>query len=657
MKRNNRLQLVAAARQKQLNSANAASSGTYLSLEQLEKRDLLSTLQFSSPTYSIAENAGMATITVLRVGGSAGTVTVDYSTSDGTATHPHDYFATSGTLTFSDGQTSQTIQVPIIDDDLTEGVESVNVTLSNPTGGANLGSPQASILYIQDDESPAPDVGAHTLAYTHWNAPAGKLSTVQMATQASGSTLLAWVARGYIETFTAATVPTDNKGNTSVQLDMTHDYAPLYANSGFALYNFPSFKGGEGSVFSVPMPVNDEVTLIVLEVVNGGLIQDLKYNRVEVGNPQTSLSVTTTGPATLVAFWTGDSPFGATSTVPNNGFTLREHLNFGFNDAIQASVATKVVSEPGTYNVTWNVTPAQAAMMYLLAIQYVPIPQHGTLQFNSSQYSVNEDDGTATITVTRTGGSAGAISVDYATSDGSATAGIDYTAMSGTLHFADGQTSQTITIPIIDDMLAEGDETFNVFLTNPSGGAKLGSIGTATVTIVDNDGPQIQSVVVNGGEIQRSMVTSIRVLFSEAVSFPNGINTAFQLERTGFGSLGVVALNAVQSGAEVTLTFAAGGTVGIDPRGSLSDGMYKLTVIGSKVQGIGGTMNLDATLNVHRLFGDIDGDGSVTAIDFSAFRLAYGNSGSSIFDFDGDNEVSAADFNQFRMRYGLNITP
>src|SRR5262249_17482972 len=67
----------------------------------------------------------------------------------------------------------------------------------------------------------------------------------------------------------------------------------------------------------------------------------------------------------------------------------------------------------------------------------------GPLQFSSSSFSVNENQGTATVTVTRAGGSQGSVTVHYATSDGDATAGADYTATSGTLIFADGETSKT----------------------------------------------------------------------------------------------------------------------------------------------------------------------------------------------------------------------
>ena len=73
--------------------------------------------------------------------------------------------------------------------------------------------------------------------------------------------------------------------------------------------------------------------------------------------------------------------------------------------------------------------------------------------------------------------------VSYFTTDGSATAGSDYTATSDTLDFDDGQTSLTITVPIIDDAVDENDEDFTVTLSNPTGGA---TIGTATSTVTSS---------------------------------------------------------------------------------------------------------------------------------------------------------------------------
>lgn len=102
---------------------------------------------------------------------------------------------------------------------------------------------------------------------------------------------------------------------------------------------------------------------------------------------------------------------------------------------------------------------------------------------------VGETGGTITLTVTRGPGTTGDVTVDYATADGSATAGTDYVADSGTLAFADGQTSQTIVITILDDMDIEGDENFFVNLSNVTGGVTLGPSFRSTVTIADDDDP------------------------------------------------------------------------------------------------------------------------------------------------------------------------
>ncbi|MEN8221296.1 MAG: Calx-beta domain-containing protein [Pseudomonadota bacterium] len=118
-----------------------------------------------------------------------------------------------------------------------------------------------------------------------------------------------------------------------------------------------------------------------------------------------------------------------------------------------------------------------------------PCPQQQCkLQFSSVSYTVAENGGQTIITVTRTGNSDGAVSVEYATSDDTATAPDDYTETSGTLNWSDGDDAdKAFTIAITDDSQAENDETLIISLGNPSGGAQLGTPDTATVAITDND--------------------------------------------------------------------------------------------------------------------------------------------------------------------------
>ncbi len=108
-------------------------------------------LQFSSQTYSVIEDAGNVVITVNRVDGATNTVTVDFATSNGTASAGSDYTATSGTLTFNQGETSKSFSIPILNDNDVEGDETINLTLSNPGGasGVALGNPSTAVLTIK----------------------------------------------------------------------------------------------------------------------------------------------------------------------------------------------------------------------------------------------------------------------------------------------------------------------------------------------------------------------------------------------------------------------------------------------------------------------------------------------------------------------------
>ena len=114
--------------------------------------DVAGTVQFKFATFVVDEAGGSALITVTRTGGSAGGVLVNFSTADGSASAPSDYTTTAGTLTFMQGNTSLTFSLPIVNDTLVEGDETVLLTLSNPQGGASLGAQKSAVLTIKDGQ-------------------------------------------------------------------------------------------------------------------------------------------------------------------------------------------------------------------------------------------------------------------------------------------------------------------------------------------------------------------------------------------------------------------------------------------------------------------------------------------------------------------------
>jgi hypothetical protein len=119
--------------------------------------DTPAAVQFSAPTFVVSEGAAFAVLTVTRTRSST-PLTVDFSTSPGSATADVDYQSTTGTVSFAAGQPAALLQIPIINDRIFEGDETFNVTLSNvqaPPPGGFLGSPVTTTVTIQDND-PAP---------------------------------------------------------------------------------------------------------------------------------------------------------------------------------------------------------------------------------------------------------------------------------------------------------------------------------------------------------------------------------------------------------------------------------------------------------------------------------------------------------------------
>ncbi len=114
-----------------------------------------------------------------------------------------------------------------------------------------------------------------------------------------------------------------------------------------------------------------------------------------------------------------------------------------------------------------------------------PDPEAGVLQFEAASFTVDEFGGAVpTVAITRTGGSKGAITATFTTSDGTATAGSDYEALNATVFFADGEEGRRIVpIPITPDLVAELDETVNMTLSEPGGCGALGARTAAVMTI------------------------------------------------------------------------------------------------------------------------------------------------------------------------------
>ena len=110
-------------------------------------------IQFSAPGYQASESDGSATITVTRIAGSEGGVSVDYVTSGGTASSSSNYTPAVGTLHFFPGEVTKTFKVLITDDSIANGDRTINLSLSTPSGGVTLGAQKTATLTIKDNDA------------------------------------------------------------------------------------------------------------------------------------------------------------------------------------------------------------------------------------------------------------------------------------------------------------------------------------------------------------------------------------------------------------------------------------------------------------------------------------------------------------------------
>ncbi|MBU1308067.1 MAG: choice-of-anchor B family protein [Gammaproteobacteria bacterium] len=177
------------------------------------------------------------------------------------------------------------------------------------------------------------------------------------------------------------------------------------------------------------------------------------------------------------------------------------------------------------YDVQGGATLAAPAMA-VLGFGIEP-PRPGSLSLVQSAVQATEGD-SVTITVQRIGGSSGALSVQYQTQDGSASAGADYSAASAQLDWADADSSdKTIMLTVIDDALQESDETFSVQLLSVAGSV-VGPTGSLVVTILDNDSNTAPQV--NAGE-NRQVNAGQTVTLSAAANDAEGDTISYQWQQ------------------------------------------------------------------------------------------------------------------------------
>jgi hypothetical protein len=438
-------------------------------------------------------------------------VTVDYASSDGTAVSPGDYNAVSGTLTFPPGTTTQTVSVTLFDDAEQEFDESFSIELSNPVE-VNL-DVSSVLATVVDDESlvcgePSYDPATEaviviwqdcaTTGDWHIRMTAGggafisypgKLESNQGYSQVSGVS----IESGDFFEFNTSTDPTS--------VLFTLGMSP------------PGFDGIDFSVssdatvcFNVNLPAGSSMYVGASRYQVFDTSLDLKSLGPCTTLPQLSVSdvavIENQGLASFVLNLSAPSSVPVSVDYQTLDGTATAGLDY---TALPLSTLT---FNPGEVSKTIDVTllddsdiePTEAFTLELdhivnasLGIATISSAATATISddevaptFSVGNVSALESDGSITATVTLVDGPDSAVSVDVETVDGSAAAGLDYVALPlTTLTFAPGETSKAVVLTLLDDVLAEGPEAFQVELSNAVGGLINGA--TATLGVDDNE--------------------------------------------------------------------------------------------------------------------------------------------------------------------------
>ncbi len=380
------------------------------------------------------ENDGTIDFTVTLSIAAPGEITVAYGTLDGTALAGLDYTTTPGTLTFSTGDRTKTISVPLLNDTVREATEHFTVELSSPSGAVLADSTGRGTI---DDDDTSGQRGLSIRDPAPVREGGTALFRVRLSTQSSQEVTVNY--RTVDETAEAGT-----------------DYA---ANQG-----------------TLRFPPGTIEQAIVVQTLDDGAREPTETFTVELSGESGATLERGTATGTILD---NDGDGGGDGDGNGDGGDSGDGDGDGDGDGGE-----------------------ETASLPRLTIADAP--------------AVGEGD-TARFVVTLSPPSQQAVTVAFGTADGTARAGSDYTATSGTLRFEPGDTARTLDVPVLDDETLEDTETFSMELSGPVG-ATLGD-GTGSATITDDDEGKLPALSIgDAAPVTEGVAARFPVTLSAAVA-------------------------------------------------------------------------------------------------------------------------------------------
>jgi Calx-beta domain-containing protein len=425
---------------------------------------------------------GTATLSVIRSGTRlVGGVSVAYSVVGGTAPASSYALLGSGVLTFGPGETSKSISLTTVNDTIVTGARTVILGLESSGGGGLVGTPGQATVTITDDD----------------RGGVVQFSTARMSVAESAGLVNVKVTRTGSKLAGSVTVPLTYGGSAVAGTD----YGAEPPSS-------VTFGPGETSrmipltILDNTLPDGDRTLVITLGTPSGGATltsnATLRSATLTIRDDESTLQFS--------GHWVGNSPevvrtgaanttvtvhyrsYGGTATDGADYVHLDGTLTFGpgiMTRLIPLQIINDRIAEgPETFTIVLS-APTGGALLGRDSTLPVTIQDNdfgGVVEFGASTYTASAG-ATATITVKRTGGLDTSLSVDYATANGTAIAGIDYVSTAGTLTFGVGQATKTFTVTTLSSDSVGSALTVTLTLGVRAGSATLGSNAPATLTI------------------------------------------------------------------------------------------------------------------------------------------------------------------------------
>ena len=494
-------------------------------------------------------------------------VRVDWATAAGTATAGADYSESNGTVTFPPGSVRQALTVGIVDDELDELDESFRVTLSDPEGAEMVDSEATGTIVDDDDDEPELTLRGPSNP-TEEATGASVVFTVTLSAESGRE-----VTVGYATEDATATAPADFR-SPDPAATLTFDPGDTSGTIAIAVVDDDLHEGEE--TFAVRLQMADGAT-VATGLAEGRITDNddppalgVSDVRVTEDAGELEFAVTLDAPSGLevtLDYATSDG----TATEPEDYREAAGSLTFAAGET-QKTLLVEVVDDlldEADETLTLTLSDAQHAGftgggLALAATGTIadddPVP---TVQ-QVADVTAAEDAGALEFTVTLDAPSGREVTLDYATSDGTATAPGDYAVTLGVLTLSAGRTSGTIEVPIVDDDMDEPEEEFTLTLNGADHVGLVGGVSelTATGTIVDDEPTPTVLLALDPAAIDENggvsaVTASLTGASSEAVTVTVTATPAGDTQAGDFTQIGTtlaIAVGERESTGAVTVT-------------------------------------------------------------------------------------------------------